>query len=148
MAPQEASRAVTQDHRDLDSVHWQVLKLSASSLQASQPLGPTPRFFFRHNKKVLELSKPEKNMAHITDLPMELLLEIFSYLPWSRDLRALRSCCRCLNWWVSSHLFACMFKERSRSRRPELVFMAFVIHAVKHDSQNLIQWLVYHELRT
>ncbi|KAH7132685.1 ankyrin repeat-containing domain protein [Dactylonectria macrodidyma] len=87
-------------------------------------------------------------MANITDLPMELLLDILKYLTRGQDLSSLSRCSRSIYWWTSSRLFNLAFKKKSESLRPEVVLMKLVFYAIKHDSQHIIQWLTYHDLRT
>lgn len=87
-------------------------------------------------------------MAHLTDLPMELLLEILKYLTRFHDVCSLSRCSRLIYWWVSSSLFSQAFQRKSKCMRPELVFMKLFFLAIKHDSQHIIQWLASHDLST
>lgn len=85
-------------------------------------------------------------MAHISDLPLELLFEILRYLTRRRDISSLSHCSRALHWWVASELFNLSFKEKSKSRHPERLLMQVYISSIKHDSLFLAQWLTSYEL--
>ena len=85
-------------------------------------------------------------MDHITHLPAELWLEILKNLNSSQDLSSLSRCSRSLYWLVASELFNLAFIKKSKRLNSELVLMKLIFHAIKHDSQHIIQWLTYHEL--
>lgn len=86
-------------------------------------------------------------MAQITDLPVELLLQIFGYWGNSvKELRALSCCNRFLHWLAFDSLFRNAFQQRCKKGKPSQVFMRLVFHAIKCDSQHIARWLCYHEL--
>ncbi|KAG8157123.1 hypothetical protein KVR01_013113 [Diaporthe batatas] len=88
-------------------------------------------------------------MAQITDLPVELMLQIFGCWGHSvQELSALSRCSRLLHWMAFDHLFTKAFQWRctNHGNQPRIVFMRLVAHAIKCDSQHIAQWLCYQEL--
>lgn len=89
-------------------------------------------------------------MARITDLPVELVLQILDCWPVDavRELSLLSRCSRSMHWLTFDHLFSNALSRRSKRGSPRRAFMRLVFHAIKHDSHNIAQWLCDHELRT
>ena len=85
-------------------------------------------------------------MAHITSLAAEIRLHILSYIAQQRDLNSLSCCCRSIYWWASNELFNRAVRQQSARKDLSRVLTKIVAHAIKYDSQHIIEWLSYHEL--
>lgn len=86
-------------------------------------------------------------MALITYLPIELLLEILQAVPQEKDLSAFSRCSRSMHRLAFKPLFDRAFKQQSVRSRPKLVFFELICHAIKNDSQDIINWMACHDLR-
>lgn len=78
----------------------------------------------------------------LSDLPTELLLDVAGFLS-IRDLSSFSCLNRQCHWRLFHLLFESAIAERSDSRRPEQCLVNLFFHAVRHDSTNIAQYLIY-----
>ncbi|KAL7913964.1 ankyrin [Trichoderma velutinum] len=79
-------------------------------------------------------------------LPSEIFNRILSEVTSRNDLNSLCRCSRGLYWAISDVLFTRAFEEEiSFEGGIDDAVASVFIHAVKHDSRNLIQWLMFRE---
>lgn len=88
------------------------------------------------------------SMAHLSQLPNELLLGIGRHLDSDRDMSSLSSLSRLnrhFHWLFFDNLLDLCFKQQPSpgylSNEDYLLRLFF--HAARHDSANIIQWLMF-----
>ncbi|UKZ91883.1 uncharacterized protein TrAFT101_006852 [Trichoderma asperellum] len=84
-------------------------------------------------------------MCGFDDLPTEILDQIVSNVTNLQDLSSLSRCSRGIYWAVSDVLFTRAFEKHAESNGVDHAVSCVFMHAVKHDSQQLIQWLIFRE---
>lgn len=84
-------------------------------------------------------------MCGLNDLPTEIFEHIVSDVEDLRDLSSLSRCSRGLYWAISDTLFTRAFEKRAQPKGVDHAVSSVFTHAVKHDSQQLIQWLIFRE---
>lgn len=75
-------------------------------------------------------------------LPTELLLHVVGFLS-NHDLSSFSRLSRQFHWRLFHLLFDSAIADRSDSRSPEKCLTNLFFHAVKHDSTNIAQYLIY-----
>ncbi|KAL7923711.1 putative ankyrin repeat protein [Trichoderma austrokoningii] len=84
-------------------------------------------------------------MGGFDDLPTEVFEQIIGNVAKPRDLSSLSRCNRGLYWAISDTLFTRTFEKRVASKDVDHAVSHVFTHAVKHDSQHLIQWLMFRQ---
>ncbi|RFU81953.1 ankyrin repeat [Trichoderma arundinaceum] len=84
-------------------------------------------------------------MPGFDDLPNEILDQILKDVKKIHDLNCLSQCSRGTYWAISGVLYTRAFEKRARSKGVDHAISCVFTHAVKHDSQNLIQWLIFRQ---
>jgi hypothetical protein len=78
----------------------------------------------------------------LSNLSTELLLYVAGFLS-NGDLSSLSRLGRQYHWRLFHLLFESAVAKRSDSRQPEQCLVNLFFHAVKHDSKNIAQYLIY-----
>lgn len=84
-------------------------------------------------------------MCGFEDLPTEVFEQIIGNVKNLRDLSSLSRCSRGLYWAISDKLFTRAFDKRAASKGIDHAVSHVFMHTVKHDSQHLIQWLMFRQ---
>lgn len=84
-------------------------------------------------------------MCGFDDLPTEVFEQIIDDVKNPRDLSSLSLCSRGLYWAISDKLFTRAFDKRAASKGIDHAVSHVFMHTVKHDSQHLIQWLMFRQ---
>ncbi|KAL6889504.1 ankyrin repeat-containing domain protein [Trichoderma longibrachiatum] len=82
-------------------------------------------------------------MGALSKLPQELTDHIIGHVVSRKDLSSLSICCRSIYWAVSDTLFTRAFTELAESKGLHDALLTIFVHAAKHDSQNLMQWVMF-----
>lgn len=81
-------------------------------------------------------------MAQLEHLPLELLREIFSYLP-PRDVSTVSRLNKQLHWRLFEEVFQCAYQRKVSDQRSEAeVLTTLLSHAIEHDSVILVEWVL------
>jgi hypothetical protein len=84
-------------------------------------------------------------MCGFDDLPTEVFEQILGNVASLRDMSSLSRCNRGLYWAISDTLLTRAFDKRAASKGIDHAVSCVFTQAVKHDSQHLIQWLMFRQ---
>ncbi|KAL6863506.1 ankyrin [Trichoderma novae-zelandiae] len=76
-------------------------------------------------------------------LPSELMDRIVGLVERKKDVSSLSKCSRGMYWAVSDAFFARAFNDLAEAKGLDHALSTVFVHAAKHDSQNLTQWLMF-----
>lgn len=116
---------------------------TASSAQGNRGL---PQILLLKEPHTIRVQSPT-TMALITYLPVDILLEIMQTIPEEKDLSSFSRCSRSMHILAFKPLFDRAFRQQSARSSPKSIFVELILHAIKNDSQDIMNWIACHKLR-